>query len=163
MPTNTADLYTIAKLGDLELFKEKFDIQLMNIKNERGSSLLHYAISGKQFDIALFLIEQGIDVNLKNSDGQTALHLLASNQNINILNELLHKDVDVNIRDKYGNSAFWSAVFNCKGKNYEFVELLLKKSPDIRTKNNAGRSPLDFALQINDTKLITLLESTHTH
>lgn len=157
MPTEKADIFTLAKFGDLESFKEKFDAQLINSKSKHGSGLLHYAISGKQFDIALFLIEKGIDVNMTNSDGQTALHLIAVNQNVEVLKALIHESVDVNIRDKYGNNAMWTVVFNCKGKNYEFVDLLMEQAPDIKTKNKAGRSPIDFATQINDSKLIEIL------
>lgn len=33
----------------------------------------------------------------------------------------------------------------------------MKYNPDINTKNNAGRSPLDFAIQTGFNKLIDLL------
>ena len=51
----------------------------------------------------------------------------------------------------------WTAVFNCKGRNYEMVELFMMFNPDIMTKNNAGRSPLDFSMQVGDEKLIDIL------
>jgi uncharacterized protein len=157
MPTEKADIFTLAKFGDLETFKIKFDIGDINKKDENGSGLLHYAISGNKFDIALFLINNNIDVNMTNSDGQTALHLICINQNLNVAKELLQRGIDINLRDKYGNNAMWTAVFNCKGRNYEMVELLMKYNPDISTKNNAGRSPLDFAKQVGDEKLINIL------
>lgn len=157
MPTRKADIFTLAKFGDLESFKEKFEIKLINSKSKQGSGLLHYAISGKQFDIALFLIENGIDVNMTNLDGQTALHLLGANQDLEVIKALIQKGIDVNIRDKYGNNAMWSVVFNCKGKNYEIVKFLMKQSPDITSKNKAGRSPIDFANQINDKRLLEIL------
>lgn len=157
MPTEKADIFTLAKFGNFESFKKKFDIRLINNKSKHGSGLLHYAISGKQFNIALFLIENGIDVNMTNLDGQTALHLIGVNQSIEVLNALIQKGIDVNIRDNYGNNAMWTVVFNCKGQNYDIVNLLMKQNPDIKTKNKAGRSPIDFANQINDTKLIEIL------
>ena len=52
----------------------------------------------------------------------------------------------------------WTAVFNCKGKYYDIVELFMKYNPDIHTKNNAGRSPLDFAIQVGNEKLIKMLK-----
>ena len=156
MPSEKADIFTLAKFGDLETFKSKFNVSEINKKSESDSSLLHYAISGSQFDISTFLINSGIDVNLTNSDGQTALHLICVNQNIDVAKELLKKGADINIRDKYGNNAMWTAVFNCKGRNYEMVELFMTLNPDIMTKNNAGRSPLDFAIQVGNKKLINM-------
>lgn len=157
MPTENADIFTLAKLRDLETFKKYFVNEYINKKNEYGSGLLHYAISGKKYDIALFLIQNTIDVNMTNSDGQTAMHLICINQNLDIARELLEKGTDINLRDKYSNNAMWTAVFNCKGKNYDMVRLLMKYNPDILTKNKAGCSPIDFAKKINDQVLLEIL------
>jgi len=157
MPTKKSDIFTLAKFGDLDSFVIKFNPVEVNKKSQHGSGLLHYAISGEKFDIAKFVLDNGIDVNMTNSDGQTALHLICINQDIGIAKELLYKGIDVNLKDKFGNNAIWTAVFNCKGKNYEMVRLLMSYNPDIITKNKAGRSPLDFAMQIKDETLINLL------
>ncbi len=157
MPTDKADIFTLAKFGVLETLKRKFNINEINKKSESGSNLLHYAISGGKFDIATFLINNRINVNYINLDGQTALHLICVNQNLDVAKELLKKGADINLRDKYGNNAMWTAVFNCKGRNYEMVELFMTLNPDIMTKNNAGRSPLDFAMQVGNEKLINIL------
>ncbi|MCX7571774.1 ankyrin repeat domain-containing protein [Tumebacillus sp. DT12] len=157
MPTEKADIFTLARFGNLETFRRTLDISEINKKSEGGSSLLHYAISASKFDIASFLINNGIDLNLTNSDEQTALHLICVNQSIYVAKELLQNKVDINIRDRFGNNAMWTAVFNCKGMNYEMVELLMTFNPDVMTKNNAGRSPLDFAMQVGNEKLIDIL------
>jgi uncharacterized protein len=149
--------FTLAKFGDLEKFKGNFDIDLMNKKNSNGSGLLHYAISGNKFDIASFLIDKGIDVNMTNVDCQTALHLICVNQDLKVAKELLQRGIGINIKDKYGNNALWTAVFNYKGKNYEMVEQLMNYHSDILNKNNAGRSPLDFAEQVVNERLINIL------
>ncbi|WP_218668079.1 ankyrin repeat domain-containing protein [Virgibacillus proomii] len=110
MPTEKADLFTLAKFGDLKSFKEKFDIELINRKSDDGSGLLHYAILGNNFDISSFLIEKGIDINMRNTDGQTALHLICMNQDLKVADKLLQRGIDMNIKDKYENNALWVAV-----------------------------------------------------
>lgn len=156
--TEKADIFTVAQYGDIQTFTEKFSsVHDINLKRN-GSSLLHYSIAGRRFDIAQFLLDRDIDENMSNSDGQTPLHLISVCQNLQVAECLLQKGADLNIRDKYGNNALWTAVFNCKGKNYEMVELFLKYEPDVTTKNKAGRSPLDFALQVGDEKLIHILQ-----
>lgn len=77
---------------------------------------------------------------------------------MDIAREILKRGGDINIRDKYGNNALWTAVFNCKGRYYHMIELFMQYNTDTTTKNNADRSPLDFAKQIGDTKLIGMLE-----
>ncbi len=157
MPNEKADIYTLAKFGDIEDFKEMFVKEHINNKSEYGSGLLHYAISGNKFDIALFLINNGIDLNMTNSEGQTALQLICVNQNLNVAKELLKKGINIDLRDKHGNNGIWTAVFNCKGKNYEMVKLIMEYKPDIYSKNKAGRSPIDFARQIDDKDLLNIL------
>ncbi|WJE54729.1 hypothetical protein QRE66_11150 [Bacillus cereus] len=39
------------------------------------------------------------------------------------------------------------------------VELLIRKNPDVTTKNKVGKSPLDFAKQVNNKRLINILEN----
>ncbi len=97
-------------------------------------------------------------MNLVDEDKQTALHCICNYPNIEVARSILEHGGDINKRDKYGNNALWTAVFNCKGRYYEMVELFMKYNPDVTTKNNAGRSPLDFAIQVGDDKLIKLLK-----
>lgn len=157
MPTENTDIFTLAKFGDLKTFKSSFHNKLLNKKSSNGSGLLHYAISGNNFDISSFLLDEGININMTNVDGQTGLHLICVNQDLKVATELLKRGIDINIKDKYGNSALWTAVFNCKGKNYEMVETLMNYHPDILNKNIAGRSPLDFAKQVGNERLINIL------
>lgn len=158
MPTEKAGVYTLARFGDFNAFKKKFVKNEINNINEFGSSLLHSSIAGRQFDISLFLLRNGIDVNITAKEGYTALHLICENPNLEVAREILKLGGDINIRDRYSNNALWTAVFNCKGRYYDMVELFMQYNPDTITKNIAGRSPLDFAKQIGDAKLIGMLE-----
>jgi len=155
---NKASIFTIAQYGKLELFQSKFSQNDINKKSNMGSSLLHHAIAGRNYDIADFLLRNGIEVNLTNTDGQTPLHYISKFSDITIARAILEKGGDINIRDKYGNNALWTAVFHCKGKYYDIVELFMQDKPDVLTKNKAGRSPLDFAMQIGNSRLIALLQ-----
>lgn len=158
MPTDKAELDTLAYFGDFTKFKDKFDISKINNIYASNSNLLNISITGKQFEISNFLIEAGIDLNLVNDKGQSALHLICINQNIDTAKLLLENGANLLLKDKYGNTPMWTAVFNCKDRNYDMVELFLKYKPDIVSKNNAGMSPLDFAEQVGNQKLISMLK-----
>lgn len=159
MPTEKADVFTLARFGDFEAFMKKFVKEEINNTDEFGSNLLHESIVGRQFDISLFLLKNGIDVNITAKKGYTALHLICYYPNLEVAGEILKRGGDINIRDEYGNNALWTAVFNCKGRYYDMVDLFMQNNSDATTKNNAGRSPLDFARQIGDSKLIGMLQN----
>ncbi len=157
MPTEKADIFTIAKFGDFNRFLQLFNSNDINKKMNGLYSLLHLSISGKNYDIAMFLLKNGIDVNIQDDRGQTALQYACEDHNEEICAEILKRGYDISLRDSYGNNALWTAVFNCGGKYYDIVKLILKYAPDKEGKNNAGRSPIDLAKQFNDKKLIDLL------
>lgn len=158
------NIFILARFADLETFIKYLILEDIN-KEDGEYGLLHYALAGKNFETALFLIDQNIDVNMRDSNGQTALHYISEKQvvfeeqnlNVFVAEKLLEHGADINIKDKYGNSAFRTAVFNCKGRNYEMVDLFMKYNPDILTKNNFGNSPLDTATKFGDEKLINIL------
>jgi ankyrin repeat protein len=56
----------------------------------------------------------------------------------------------------YGNNSLWYSVVQPK-KNYDLIELLVKNGSNPLNRNNAGRTPVDFAKQISDERVIRLL------
>lgn len=118
------DIFSIIRNGEKELYKSYIESIDINIKNEYKQSLLQEAIAFKKSDIAFDLLNRGINVDSQDYKGQTALHFICFHLNILLAKEILEKGADINIRDIYGNNALWSAVFNCKGRYYELVELL---------------------------------------
>lgn len=150
-------LFHEAWFGSLEGFLPHFQPEYANAEEE-GCPLLMVAIARRRFEIAKFLLDHGADANRVNPDGQNALHHAAMFQDLELATRLLEVGCDLHHRDRWGNNPLWVAVFHCKGRFYEMVELLLRHSPDLHTKNRAGRSPYDFALQVNNERLIDLLD-----
>lgn len=157
MSFKNRDIVTLARFGDFETFKKEFKLREIDKKVDFNTKLLAQSIAGENFEISLFLIQNGINVNGLNEDGSSVLHLICEYPNIDVAREILKQGGNINVRNKYGNNAMWTAVFNCKGKYYDMVELFMQFNPDTTTKNNAGRSPLDFAKQVENEKLIEIL------
>lgn len=130
----------------------------INIKDEDGQSLIHVAAANGNLHAARQLSSAGIDVNSVDSDGNTPLHYAAEYQNVSMADILLNAGGKLSIKDKHGNTPVWTAVFNARG-NYSLVELFMRFDGFhyVDLKNMYGKSPVDFARQIGDTRMIQIL------
>lgn len=149
------DIFSVVRRGTFNDYLEvieDYDINVIDCKQ----NLLQEAIAYNQPDIANDLIRKGIDLNHKDGNGATALHYCAEYQDISTASVLLQHKTDINAEDKLGNQPLWYAVFYAREK-YELVELLMGNGANSEHKNRANRSPLDFAKQIEDAKLVKIL------
>ena len=95
----------------------------VNIKNERGMSLLHYAISFSNQEIFDLLLENFIDINIQDSRGDTAAHYCVINDKMGFLKTLIRKGCDLKIQNDDGQSPLFKA---CSLGREEMVYLLLE-------------------------------------
>ena len=65
---------------------------------------------------------------------------------------------NINYSNAYGRNLLQEAIVSCENTiAVDLVKLLIKYGADALSKNNAMRSPLDFAKQIEDTEMINIL------
>lgn len=124
--------------------------------NESGQNLLHEASAFKSLECAKELLNRNINANYKDKSGMVPLHYCAANNSYDIANEIINNGADLSVRDAHGNEPLWTAVFNARG-GYDLVKLFISKGADSKHKNNNKKSPLDFAIQINDANLVSIL------
>jgi FOG: Ankyrin repeat len=151
------DVFAIVRFGDYAEYLSAIDSVDIDIVDS-GSSLLTSAISYSRPEIVQDLIMRGININYQGERGMTPLQITIQWKNFELAKQLVSLGADVNVRDLYGNNALWYATAFANG-NYDVVKLIVEKGGDAITKNNAGRSPLDFARQIGDEELIELLSA----
>lgn len=143
------DASNVKKLLNEGIYIEQF---------EYDKSALHIACVSNAINAAKVLIEAGINVNLKDKiTGATSLHYCAVYNYFDMASLILENNGKLNVQDNFGNEPLWTAVFNVRGSinKLPIVELFLKNGANKNHKNNAGRSPLDFA---NQVKFVPLLE-----
>lgn len=129
----------------------------VNIFDREGRTPIIHASIKCSIPVAEWLVANGANINHQDRNGWTALHFAVQENRQDMVGFLLKSGAAVGIRDSHGNSPLWGAVFNARG-HYEIVNILLAHKADPTSKNNANRSPLDFATQIGDETLKLLLK-----
>ena len=121
---------------------------VINTRDVSGDTPLHYASRNKKVgkDLAELFITKGADVNAKNNAGQTPLDIALSENNMDIATLLVNNGAKV--------SSFHNAA--AVGQ-YEQVKGFLDRGVDVNVKNDAGRKPLDMAVQGRHKDIAQLL------
>lgn len=151
---NVIDLFQSIRLGE-EIDRQVL-LENINVVDEEGGNLLHEAIAYSNIPAAETLITLGINVDKANNDGLTPLHYAAQYKNYEAAKSIVLLSKNINPIDKHGNSPLWTAVFNARG-DYRMVDLFVRSGMNPNTKNLYGKSSLDFASQINEKELISIL------
>ena len=149
-------IFSIVRNGLYDQYLKSIRSAGVNCQNEYGQNLLQEAIGANRDEVAVDLVSRGIDINHQDNRGMSPLHYCAQYLDIQIAELLLKNKADVNTVDSYGNNPLWTAVFNAND-DCKMVRLLVKHGADANHKNKAGRSPIDFAQQIEDADMVKIL------
>ena len=132
----------MALTNDLEAFEAfmQDNMELINMKDERGNVALHVACSRGQLDMIAYLLRKGANIDIQDMYGNTPL-LYAIDKNQNSTVELLIRmGASVHISDFRGNTPLHSA---CTQNNREIVELLLRQGADPEAMDFGSKRPTD--------------------
>jgi ankyrin repeat protein len=154
-----SDIFQIIRANNIKEYYLEINNIDINTLNEYKQNLLQESIAYNSHDISCDLIKRNINLNHKDDDGKTSLHYCAAHGNYDVAKLILENGGDINICDNYGNNPLWVAVFNARGV-YNLVRLFIVFKANINSKNNADKSPLDFAKQIEDEELMNILIQT---
>ncbi|MBN9542921.1 MAG: ankyrin repeat domain-containing protein [Alphaproteobacteria bacterium] len=117
-------------LLEINELPNKFKKEILNYKDSRRGSLLHYAVSKSCKLSVLNLIKCGFNVNIADTNKNTPLHIACMNPKIayDILIILLKKGADVNSKNKKFETPL---ILAASQGTLKTVQILCKNNADI--------------------------------
>lgn len=129
----------------------------LNYQNEDGQTALMKSIQAFIPTQVEPLLEAGVDVRIQDHKGQDALMIAVKKNNYaKLVPIILAKNPDLTATDIDGNTALLIAL-ECV--DYENMERLIEAGASVNIRNKAGQTPLHFAVQVYDLKLVNRLIS----
>lgn len=104
---------------------------LVNTKNELGSTPLHIAATNSSPGIAKLLIDKGANVNARDNGGATPLHIAAFTGRKENVQLLLSRGADVNAKDGKGQTPrdYATTVLNREIADILLIKMLAAPAP----------------------------------
>jgi ankyrin repeat protein len=130
-----------------------------NIRNDEGSTPLHYAIRigprHQTEDLLDLLEDHGADLDAQTRHGETALHQAAFRGNFANAGWLLAHGATPNLVDKHGHTALHKAAM--LGHKHA-ATVLLDHGVDRNIKANNGQTARDVAVEFKQTEIVEYLD-----
>jgi ankyrin repeat protein len=120
----------------------------VNVHDNRGSTLLHFAASEDHLEVARMLLERKANVNALDDEGSTPLHQASQSSRsgdpdiVQLVRLLLDDGADIHARDNRGNTPLH---FAASRGHLEVARMLLELKADVNALNNEGLTPLHLA------------------
>ena len=127
----------------------------VNAQNTDGETPLLEATYGGHKNIVELLISKGADVNMKDDLGFTPVLWAAREGHKEIVELLISKGANLNARGRIigATTLHYAAVNGHK----EIVKILIKNAADFNSKDMAGQTPLNFAIDEGMDEIAALL------
>lgn len=137
------DMSIFLKAVENQLEYVKLHMTHLEMVDEKGKSLLHYAVLGSAMDVINYLLDQDINVNLVDAHGETALFDCARKGKLDIAKLLIMKFANVNIANRQGELPIHLAAH--KG-DLNMIKLLIETGSYLNKKTFEDKLPVHYAI-----------------
>ena len=150
------NIHRTACNGDLVRLNSMLTNNLIDVKDNRGRSLLHWAVACKKKKIFDFLIQKGININGIDNQENTPMHVAVQFNNEEYLNYLIKAQPNTKWQSKFGASLLEVAILS---KNKSLIEKLITNGIDINVTNGRGSTALEISQRIGTLDISEFLIS----
>lgn len=127
----------------------------INVSDERGRSLLHWAVACRQKDVFDFLVQNGIRTNVVDNQGQTPMHVAVRFGRGPFFESLLELQPNSEWITEYGISLLQTAILN---KDTLLVKKLIQRGVPVNDTNERGSTALEISERIGANGVSSVLK-----
>jgi len=134
--------------------------EILSRTDEDGNTALHIAVKTKNLEILSYLCDQNININAKNNGDCTpfwvAVNQLRSADDYNLIKFLIEKKADITLGDQ---SLMTPLHIAAAASDTRLLAFLLENGArdSVNVQNLFGQTPLNFAIQNENSKCVELL------
>jgi len=125
----------------------------VSLTDAKAFHATYFAIINKREDVALHLIDAGVEVNYTDGEGESLLHYAADQGSVPVLKALRKRKMLVDFKSKAGETPLMKASFSGK---VEAAEYLLAAGAKVDEPRNDGQTPLMTAAYTGNMDLLKL-------
>ncbi len=153
---NAQSIYRTACRGNIARLDSLLTSADINTQDQRGRSLLHWAVACNKNEVFEHLIQKGAAMDLEDSEGATPLYMTVRFQHMELFSRLVELLPDTSWKMKYGGFLFEKAILN---RDLNFVQKLTEMGVSLDVTNKRGSTPLEVALRIEADSIADWLEN----
>ena len=151
LPSNAQSIYRTTCQGNISRLDSLLQQTDINTQDERGRSLLHWAVGCNKKEIFEHLVAKGIVVTAEDNDGVTPMYMAVRFQNVPLFDRMLELQSNTDWIKRHGGQLLEKAVLN---KDLLFVQQLIANGVDIDAKNKRGNTPLAIAQKLKRVPVV---------
>ena len=150
MPT----LFEAALENNTNFIKE--NLNQISVLDERGKSLLHYAVLGSATDVVEYLLSCGLSPNIKDASFESPLFDCSRKAKIKLAKILINNKANVNIENGRKETPLHLA---CHKGDLDLIKLLMENGA-VSSKTTDGRLPIHYAILGGNSDCLEYLINT---
>ena len=132
----------------------------INVQDSHWETPLH--LFNNYNETIKLLIKNGADVRATDKKGRLPIHRAAEMGGVEAIKIYLDMGIDVNVRDSEGMTPLHIVTSNYStpwSKRFEIIDILMKNDADLNKKDTHENTPLYYAVETGDEKLVEVLLS----
>ncbi|MEM8939132.1 MAG: ankyrin repeat domain-containing protein [Bacteroidota bacterium] len=139
------NIHRMACDGNITKLDSMLQYTDLHVTDDRGRSLLHWAVGCNQKEVFENLVERGIEIYQKDRDGHTALFIAIQYNRASLFDRLIALQKNEGWKSEQGASLLERAILD---RNILYVQKLIENGINIEILNDRGSSPLELSRRI---------------